>query len=71
MKLPQKRKSAKAVKAEKEKAAGNEINTAVNSFPEKTIEQEAYRLFLERGCTHGSALNDWLEAERIVKGKCL
>jgi len=33
----------------------------------KEIEKEAYELYLKRGGKHGSDLNDWLEAEKIVK----
>ena len=31
------------------------------------IEKKAYELFLKRKGQHGSDLNDWLEAEKIVK----
>ena len=33
----------------------------------KEIEEKAYDLFLKRKGEHGSDLNDWLEAEKIVK----
>ncbi|OGF56494.1 MAG: hypothetical protein A2452_07305 [Candidatus Firestonebacteria bacterium RIFOXYC2_FULL_39_67] len=33
----------------------------------KEIEKKAYELFLKRKGTHGNDLNDWLEAEKIVK----
>ena len=33
----------------------------------KEIEKKAYELFLKRNGTHGEDLNDWLEAEKIVK----
>ena len=33
----------------------------------KEIEKKAYDLFLKRKGEHGSDLNDWLEAEKIVK----
>lgn len=35
----------------------------------KLIEKKAYELFEKRGKKAGHAVNDWLEAERIVKGK--
>lgn len=30
------------------------------------IREKAYKLFLQRGGSHGQDLDDWLEAERIV-----
>jgi len=33
----------------------------------KEIEKKAYEQYLKRGGKHGSDLNDWLEAEKIVK----
>ena len=33
----------------------------------KEIEIKAYELFIKRGGYHGNGLNDWLEAEKIVK----
>ena len=33
----------------------------------KEIEKKAYELYLKRNGTHGKDLNDWLEAEKIVK----
>lgn len=35
----------------------------------KLIEKKAYELFEKRGKKPGHAVNDWLEAERIIKGK--
>lgn len=35
----------------------------------KLVEKKAYELYEKRGKKAGHALNDWLEAERIVKGK--
>lgn len=34
---------------------------------EDEIREAAYHRFLERGATHGSELDDWLEAERILR----
>jgi hypothetical protein len=31
------------------------------------IEKKAYELFEKRGKVHGRELDDWLEAERIIK----
>jgi hypothetical protein len=33
------------------------------------IEKKAYELYEKRGREHGKDLDDWLEAEKIVKGK--
>jgi len=35
----------------------------------KLIEKKAYELYEKRGRKSGHSLNDWLEAERIIKGK--
>ena len=32
------------------------------------IAQKAYDLYVERGCEHGHDVEDWIRAERIVKG---
>ena len=36
----------------------------------KLIEKKAYELYEKRGRKAGHSMDDWLEAERIVKGKC-
>jgi hypothetical protein len=33
------------------------------------IEKKAYEIYEHRGGEHGKDLDDWLEAERIVKGE--
>ena len=33
------------------------------------VEQKAYELFLQRGGAQGDALQDWLEAEKIVSSE--
>ena len=35
----------------------------------KLIEKKAYELYEKRGRKPGHSMDDWLEAERIVKGK--
>lgn len=35
----------------------------------KLIEKKAYELYEKRGKKSGYAMNDWLEAERIIKAK--
>ncbi|MDO8525944.1 MAG: DUF2934 domain-containing protein [Candidatus Omnitrophota bacterium] len=35
----------------------------------KLVEKKAYELFEKRGRKTGHSIDDWLEAERIVKGK--
>ena len=36
---------------------------------EEIIRMRAYQLFEQRGCRHGSDLDDWLQAEAEVMGK--
>jgi len=36
---------------------------------EEIIRMRAYHLFEQRGCRHGSDLDDWLQAEAEVLGK--
>lgn len=33
------------------------------------IERRAYELYVERGCREGCALEDWLDAEREIRGR--
>jgi hypothetical protein len=35
---------------------------------EQQIQQRAYQLYEQRGRTHGNELDDWLQAEREIKG---
>lgn len=35
----------------------------------KLVEKKAYELYEKKGCKSEHAMDDWLEAERIVKGK--
>ncbi len=35
----------------------------------KLVEKKAYELYEKRGKKSGHSMDDWLEAERIVKGK--
>jgi hypothetical protein len=35
----------------------------------RLVEKKAYELYDKRGKKPGHALEDWLEAERIIKGK--
>ncbi len=35
---------------------------------EEQVRQYAYRLFEERGCEDGHAVEDWLRAEREIRG---
>lgn len=44
----------------------NEDPTAVQPI-EEAIAKRAHELFLARGGTHGSDLDDWLQAERELK----
>ena len=35
----------------------------------KLVEKKAYELYEKRGRKAGHSMDDWLEAERIIKGK--
>ena len=35
----------------------------------KLVEKKAYELYEKRGRKPGHSMDDWLEAERIIKGK--
>lgn len=35
------------------------------------IAHRAYHLWLQRGCTHGHDMKDWLEAERELAEECI
>jgi hypothetical protein len=35
---------------------------------EQAIRQRAYELYVQRGKTHGHAIDDWLEAEGELRG---
>ncbi len=35
----------------------------------KLVEKKAYELYEKRGRKSGYSMDDWLEAERIIKGK--
>ena len=38
----------------------------VDSYSRAKIESRAYEIYLDRGATHGRALDDWLSAEQAV-----
>ena len=52
---------AKAVRARKEAVKLDEKRLCA------LIAQQAHQLWEQRGCRHGRDLDDWLEAERLVK----
>jgi len=43
--------------------------TMTNEDIRRLVEKKAYELYDKRGKKPGHALEDWLEAERIIKGK--
>ena len=50
----------------------NSLSTVpvVENHTEASIEAvaaRAYQLYVERGCTHGHDLEDWIEAERQIR----
>ena len=42
-------------------------NSVGNISPEEEIRRRAYEIYVERGDEPGSALDDWLQAEREVQ----
>ena len=62
-------RSPRAANARSERSsppAGNPRNS-VGTLPEEDIRRRAYEIYLERGGQPGSALDDWLQAERELK----
>lgn len=60
-------KTARSKKKESAEAAAETVET-----PQPTIEeisQRAYEIYLERGGAHGSDVEDWLQAERELRGE--
>ncbi len=57
----------------KEKVSGSKKPRRKMELDEKTLQEmiakKAHELYEKRGGGHGSDLDDWLEAERIVMGK--
>ncbi|MBF0486255.1 MAG: DUF2934 domain-containing protein [Candidatus Omnitrophica bacterium] len=35
----------------------------------RRVQDRAYEIFVNRGCVHGNELNDWYEAEKIVRAE--
>jgi Protein of unknown function (DUF2934) len=50
-----------------EKPATADIGS--QELTEEIIRVRAYQLFEQRGCRHGSDMDDWLQAEAEVTGK--
>jgi hypothetical protein len=53
--------------ARKSKAAAGAVFDA--SLHHEEIAREAYHLWLDRGCSHGQADQDWARAEALVRGR--
>lgn len=55
---------------EPDEAGSEQSQGQLTSAPSpEQIRQRAYELHLESGCSHGRDLDDWLRAERELKGK--
>lgn len=56
-------------KRNQRKAVGSATknNEAVAQLTEEAIAKRAHEIYLARGGTHGSDLDDWLQAERELK----
>ena len=66
MKLGTKRIKRVVIDQIQKVAKGNRIPLSAEEFRQQ-VEKKAYELFEKRGCIHGYALQDWQEAEKIVR----
>ena len=41
--------------------------SSASSVDQEEVARVAYEFYLKRGGTHGQDMNDWLEAERLVR----
>jgi len=60
-------KTAKSKKRETVENAAETVETNQPTIEE--ISQRAYEIYLERGGAHGSDIEDWLQAERELRGE--
>ena len=51
------------------KLGGSSNPTMSKEDAVKLVEKKAYELYEKRGRKSGHSMDDWLEAERIIKGK--
>jgi hypothetical protein len=47
----------------------NDVESDSAIMDREAIEKLAYHFWLERGCPEGSASEDWLRAERVLRAK--
>jgi DUF2934 family protein len=53
----------------KKTLSANALSSGVAQPQHEEIALRAYEFFLQRGCTHGRDLEDWLQAERELLDK--
>lgn len=56
------------------KTTNSVIKSADNysgSYAGSTVQKKAYELYIRRGKRAGHAIDDWLEAERLIRQKAL
>ena len=63
------RKGGKKMAKSSFKMTRTSSSNATKTDVQKLIEKKAYELYEKRGKKAGYAMNDWLEAERIIKAK--
>jgi len=66
--VPKKAPATKPVTA----AVRNENNVAIlqpRAVSQEMIELAAYQIWLQRGQSHGQALEDWIQAEQELRGR--
>ena len=61
------RKTSEAVATAADRSAKSLTNGRAN-VAEHDIARRAYDLYLARGCEHGHDVDDWLQAERELRG---
>ena len=54
--------------AKHRKTEKSESMTSTGQSIEETIRARAYEIYLSKGCRDGCDIEDWLEAEREIRG---
>jgi len=66
--MPSKRRSAASLEQGVDNGVKQTDGPIVKEAPKiDEIERRAYEIYLERGSSHGRAMDDWLQAEQELK----
>ena len=63
-----KRTTVKVAKSKNRIETPLEQPVKTNGDFNQKIQEKAYQLYVARGCKNGHDVEDWVEAERIIKG---